>query len=214
MSTQSYIPALGHDWLTRFYDPAMATVFQERRLHRALLDELDLQPGQSLLDIGCGTGTLDLLLYKRFPDLSVVGLDIDPTVLTIAQRKIVQRQVQLPLSLASADCLPYANDSFDHVLSTFMLHHLTTPQKKRMLAEAWRVLRPDTRLLILDFGPPQSHWLSTLLTMVAAGFEHVDDNLYGRVPGLLMQAGFVDVQARDIAFGGLIKLYDGRKPAV
>lgn len=213
MTTQTYIPPLGHEWLTRFYDPAIATIFQEHQFRKALIEALDLQPGQRILDMGCGTGTLDLLLYKRAPALTVVGLDIDPVALTIAQRKVAQRQAQLPLSLASADCLPYAANSFDHALSSLMLHHLTTPQKERMLAEAWRVLRPDKSLLVLDFGPPRSRLLAATLAMVGAGFEHADDNLYGRVPKLLAQARFIDVYTRDIAFGGLVKLYQGRKPA-
>lgn len=211
MSTQSYIPALGHDWLTNVYDPAMATLFQERLYRLPLITALNLQPGQRLLDIGCGTGTLDLLLHQHAPDALVVGLDIDPTVLTLAQRKAAQRSAQLPLSLASADCLPYADNSFDQVVSSLMLHHLTIAQKGWMLAETWRVLRAGCVLSILDFGPPRAAWLAALLTRVAARFEHIDDNLHGRVPTLLTQAGFVDVQMRDIAFGGVIKLYQGRK---
>lgn len=211
MSTQSYIPALGHDWLTNVYDPAMATLFQERLYRLPLITALNLQPGQRLLDIGCGTGTLDLLLHQHAPDALVVGLDIDPTVLTLAQRKAAQRSAQLPLSLASADCLPYADNSFDQVVSSLMLHHLTIAQKGWMLAETWRVLRAGCVLSILDFGPPRTAWLAALLTRVAARFEHIDDNLHGRVPTLLTQAGFVDLQMRDIAFGGVIKLYQGRK---
>jgi ubiquinone/menaquinone biosynthesis C-methylase UbiE len=213
MATKSYIPALGHDWLTNVYDPAMATLFQERLLRAPLINALDVQPGQHILDIGCGTGTVSLLLRKRAAELLVVGLDIDPAVLSLAQRKAVRSGAQLPLSLASADSLPYANDSYDHVLSSLMLHHLTTAQKGRMLAEAWRVLRPGQLLSILDFGPPRSRWLASLLATLASGFEHIDDNLHGRVPELLAQAGFAEVQVRDIAFGGLITLYQGRKPA-
>jgi ubiquinone/menaquinone biosynthesis C-methylase UbiE len=191
----------------------MATIFQEHLLRWPLIAALDLQPGQRILDIGCGTGALDLLLHNSAPDLLVVGLDIDPAILAIAQRKVVRRGTPLSLSLASADGLPYASDSFEHVLSSLMLHHLTTAQKQRMLEEARRVLRPGNMLSILDFGPPRPSWLAALLATLAAGFEHVDDNFYGRVPTLLTQAGFADVQVRDIAFGGLIKLYQGRKPA-
>jgi ubiquinone/menaquinone biosynthesis C-methylase UbiE len=211
MSTASYIPALGHAWLTNVYDPAMATIFQERLFRLPFVSTLDLQPGQRILDIGCGTGTLDFLLRKHAPDLLVVGLDIDPLVLTIAQRKAAQGNAPMPFALASADTLPYANGSFDQVVSSLMFHHLAAPQKAGMLAEARRVLRPGCRLSILDFGPPSASWLATLLTTVADGFEHIDDNLHGRVPKLLRQAGFVDVQVRDIAFGGLIKLYQGCK---
>lgn len=209
--SQTYIPALGLDWLTNFYDPAMATLFQEGLYRQPLIAALDLRPGQQLLDIGCGTGTLDLLLRQTIPDLVVVALDIDRTVLSIAQRKAKQREIPIAWSLASAAALPYADDSFDQVVSSLMLHHLPATQKKWMLTEVRRVLRPGHVLSILDFGPPSTSWLAALLTMVAANFEHIDDNWHGRVPGLLTAAGFVDVQMRDIAFGGLIKLYQGRK---
>lgn len=211
MTTTGFIPALGHDWLTKLYDPAMATLFQERLYRLPLLEALNLQPGEHLLDIGCGTGTLDLLLRKHAPQTTVVGLDIDPTVLAIAQQKATRGGTWLPLAQASADTLPYADNSFDQVVSSLVLHHLTTPQKGWMLAEAYRVLRPCSRLSILDFGPPAAGWLAALLTTFAANFEHIADNLHGRVPPLLRQAGFTDVQVRDMAFGGLIKLYQGRK---
>lgn len=166
--SQSYIPALGHDWLTHLYDPAMATLFQERLYRLPLIAALDLQPGQRILDIGCGTGTLDLLLYKQAPDSLVVGLDSDPAALAIAQRKAVQHGASLTLSLASADWLPYANNSFDQVVSSLVLHHLAAAQKARMLIEVWRVLRPGRCVSILDFGPPKASWLVALLTAVAA----------------------------------------------
>lgn len=214
MQTTAFIPALGHDWLTKLYDPAMATLFQERLYRLPLLEALNLQPGQRVLDIGCGTGTLDLLLRKHAPQTAIIGLDIDPTVLTIAQQKASRQGASLSLSLASADTLPYAANTFDQVVSSLMLHHLTTPQKGWMLAEAYRVLRPGCRVSILDFGPPEVGWLAALLTTFADRFEHIDDNLHGRVPKLLRQAGFGDVQVGDLAFGGLMKLYQGRKPLV
>ena len=212
--SQPFIPALGLDWLTNLYDPAMATLFQEGLYRQPLIAALDLQPGQQLLDIGCGTGTLDLLLRQTVPDLVIVALDIDPIVLAIAQRKANRRAMPIAWSLASATALPYADASFDQVVSSLMLHHLTTEQKGWMLAEARRALRPGRSLSILDFGPPSTDWLATALTAAAAGFEHVDDNLHGRVPNLFTQAGFGDVQMRDLAFGGLIKLYQGRKPGM
>lgn len=212
MTTTVFIPALGHGWLTNLYDTAMATLFQERLYRLPLLAALHLQPGQRVLDIGCGTGTLDLLLRKQAPQTAVIGLDIDPAVLAIARRKANHSGTLLPLALASADTLPYAANSFDQVVSSLVLHHLTTPQKRWMLAEAYRVLRPGSRLSILDFGPPRAEWLAALLTTIADCFEHIDDNLHGRVPQLLRQAGFGDIQVCDMAFGGLMKLYQGHKP--
>lgn len=213
MTIQTYIPALGHDSLTHLYDPAMATVFQERLFRSALIDALDFEPGQQVLDVGCGTGTLSLLLHQHPAGLSVVGLDIDPAVLTIAQQKGMKHNLPLTLSQATANRLPFASSSFDHVLSSLMLHHLSTVQKKAMLTEIGRVLRPNAIVSILDFGPPRSQRLASLLAMLATRFEHADENLRGHVPRFLTEAGFVDVQVRDVAFGGFLKLYQGRNSA-
>ena len=115
------------------------------------------------------------------------------------------------LMRASAGQLPYAGGSFDHVVSSLMLHHLPTPLKAAMLQEAWRVLKPGGGLFVLDVGPFSVEWVARVAAGLFGRFEHVNDNLYGRVPGLLTQAGFVDVQVTDVAFGGLVKLYQGRR---
>ncbi|MEK6735214.1 MAG: methyltransferase domain-containing protein, partial [Pseudomonadota bacterium] len=73
-----YIPAFHFHWLTRWYDPIMRCLFPEAALKTALIAQAHIQPGQDVLDVGCGTGTLTLLIKQTQSDATVYGLDTDP----------------------------------------------------------------------------------------------------------------------------------------
>ena len=81
-----YIPAAGHDWSLPLYDPFVKLLGADRA-RRALLDQAAIRPSQRVLDIGCGTGSLVILLKRLHPDVDVVGLDPDPKALARAQTK-------------------------------------------------------------------------------------------------------------------------------
>lgn len=211
MSPESnYIPALGMPQLTQFYDASLATVFQEQRFRMPLVRALAVQPGERVLDVGCGTGTLSLLIAEQTPAGLVSGIDIDPAILLAAQRKVIGGAA-VALVRGSAAVLPYVDESFDCVASSLMFHHLPAPLKRAMLAEVRRVLRPGGRLHVLDFGPVGQGATAAAIARLFGGFEEVGDNLAGRVPVFLSEIGFVNVAVQDVAFGGVIKLYSGRK---
>lgn len=221
MSQEStYIPALSLPQLTKFYDAALATVFQEQRFRMSLVQALAVQPGERLLDVGCGTATQSLLIAAHTSAGLVAGIDIDPAILSMAQAKTAQFRMTpegisatlIVFVQGSAAVLPYANGSFDCVASSLMFHHLPTPLKRAMAAEVWRVLRPGGRLCLLDFGPFSHAATAAAVAQLFGAFEEVGDNLAGRVPVFLAEAGFADVSATDVAFGGVIKLFAGRKP--
>lgn len=207
----SYIPALGIPQLTRYYDASLATIFQERRFRMRLVDALQVQPGEHVLDIGCGTATQSLLTAQNTTAGFVTGIDIDPAMLAVAQTKVAYSGAAIALAEGSAAVLPYAGDTFDCVFSSVMLHHLPTPLKLDMLAEAHRVLTPGGRVVILDFGPVDNGTLASAVSALLGGFEEVGDNLAGRVPDFLVDVGFVNVTVSDAAFGGVLKLYRGEK---
>ena len=77
MADRSYVPALGFDWLTRFYDPLLALTLREKTLKGRLIDQAGIAAGHDVLDVGCGTGTLAILAKTRQPRARVVGLDGD-----------------------------------------------------------------------------------------------------------------------------------------
>jgi ubiquinone/menaquinone biosynthesis C-methylase UbiE len=181
---QGYIPAFGVDWLLPLYDPCLRWVMREERFKRRLIDEARITAGQRVLDLGCGTGTLTILVKRLYPDAEVYGLDGDPKVLAIAERKAKQAGVALTLEQGLSYQLPYPAQSFDRVLSSLMLHHLTHTDKLRTLHEVRRVLKPGGLLAIVDLGEPSTWWS----TRVAALFRHREqtrDNIEGQIVNLL-----------------------------
>ena len=150
---EGYIPAAGHDWLLPLYDP-LCRLVGESGLKGRLIELAEISPGQRVLDVGCGTGTLALLLAKAEPRAETLGIDGDPKALAIARRKasVAGTPVQFDEGLAYA--LPYPDASFDRVLSSFVFHHLTREHKSGALSEILRVLKPGGTLHILDFGRP------------------------------------------------------------
>lgn len=88
---EPYISALRCRALTRFYDPLLALVLREEVWKSQLVEQAALGPGMRALDLGCGTGTLTILLARSCPEASVVGLDADPDVLERAREKASPR---------------------------------------------------------------------------------------------------------------------------
>jgi ubiquinone/menaquinone biosynthesis C-methylase UbiE len=194
-----YLPAAGYDWALPFYDPFVKLLGGGRAL-RALVDQADLRSGHRVLDVGCGTGTLIVMLKTRHPDVDVVGLDPDPKALFRARRKAYGAKVSVQLDRGFSDQLPYPDGSFDRVFSSFMLHHLEPLEKDATLREVRRVLKPGGLLHLLDFGgsePPNEGFLARWLH----AHHRLEDNFGGRILTLLSQAGFAE--SREIAHGTL-----------
>lgn len=190
-----FVPALGSTWLTPFYD-AVAWLLGERTMKRDLVIQAGIAPGHEVLDLGCGTGTLALLVKTMHPDARVSGVDIDPQILAIARGKIAAAGVEVRLVEGSATAPPLPPASFDRVLSTLMLHHLTTPQKHAALAAVRRLLRTGGELHVADWGKPQNALmqLASLSFRLFDGDETTGANLRGELPALIAAAGFNDVR--------------------
>jgi SAM-dependent methyltransferase len=133
-----------------------------------------------------------------------------------AQSKASAAGISLDLAPAWADALPFADGSFDVVLSSLFFHHLQHDDKRRSLREVWRVLRPGGRVLIADFGRPTS-WLGRTafhLVRLLDGYSNTRDHAQGRLPEFMRDAGFVDLSALD-SLGvpvGRIDMYRGIRP--
>ena len=95
-SGKTYLPAAGHDWLLPLYDPFVKLVGGEAT-RKALLDQATIEPSFRVLDIGCGTGTLVILIKKLHPAVDVVGLDPDPKALARAKRKAERAGISIRL---------------------------------------------------------------------------------------------------------------------
>jgi SAM-dependent methyltransferase len=109
--TGSYIPALRYRRLTPLYDPLLKWVMRETSFKRRLIALANLAAGQRVLDLGCGTATLTLLVKRAQPGAEVVGVDADPQVLEIGRAKAAGAGVQIVLDQAMAQQLPYPDQS-------------------------------------------------------------------------------------------------------
>ena len=130
---------------------------RERAFRERLLALAEVQRGQSVLDIGCGTGTLAIAASAHIgPTGSVIGIDASPPMVARATRKAAKAGGSATFQLAVAEQLPFPDGRFDVVLSTLMFHHLPRKTREQCANEIRRVLKPGGRVLVVDFGKPQS----------------------------------------------------------
>jgi len=146
---RDFLPAMSRHMPLGFYD-AFTRLLGARDAHWRLVAQAGIEPGSTVLEIGCGTGNVLLLAAHAVPGATLIGLDPDPKVLAIAARKAQRAAVTLQLDQGYADRLPYPDGSVDRVLSAFMLHHLPRDQQQAALREVRRVLAPGGRLHLLD----------------------------------------------------------------
>lgn len=191
-----YIPALSFRWLTPIYDPLLKWGMREETFKRRLIEHAGVQPGQQVLDLGCGTGTLTLMLKRSAPEAQITGLDGDPQVLAIARSKSEQSHLGIKWDEGRASELPYPDNSFVVVVSSLMVHHLSAAEKIQAFREVHRVLRPGHWFHIVDFGRPFNS-LTRLQAAFMKNLEQAADNFAGRIVPMLQVAGFETVSEEE-----------------
>lgn len=212
----NYIPALRYEWLTGFYDTVMDKLMRETTFKRALVHQAQIAKGHRVLDLGCGTATLTLLIKEAHPEAEVTGLDGDPKALEIARAKIARSGLAITLDKGMSFNLQYPDNSFDRVSSGLLFHHLTREDKVRTLKEVYRVLVPGGELHVADWGKASNALMRLVFFLVQLldGFKTTSDNVNGLLPEFISKAGLQDVQetARYSTMFGTMALYRARKP--
>jgi len=185
---RTFIPAAGRRWTLPLYDPLVKLIGAER-VRRTFIEQAAISGGHRVLDVGCGTGSLEVALGRLWPSAELVGLDPDPEALERARRKAKCAGVGVRFDQGFADALPYSDRSFDRVVSSFMFHHLGGDEKGGMLREARRVLKAGGSLHLLDFtGPgsgsdgPVARWVQSRRPLL--------DNAEDRILTRMREAGF------------------------
>ena len=203
-----YIPALGREWLTSLYDPVMRWTMREQTFKRALLTQAGIAPGHRVLDLGCGTATLTVLIKLHAPGAQLIGVDADPKALRLASAKIPRMGLDVRRDQARTSALPCADATFDRVVSSLVFHHLTPEEKRATAGEILRVLRPGGELHVADWGMPPNALLRAafLVVQLLDGFATTAENARGLLPEVCGGAGFTDVAVTrqfTTAFGSL-----------
>jgi ubiquinone/menaquinone biosynthesis C-methylase UbiE len=135
----------------------LVTHGRSRAFRERLVDLARLASGESVLDVGCGTGSLAIAANRRLgADGKVFGIDASPEMIARATSKAARAGVDASFKTAVAEALPFPDAQFDVVLSTLMLHHLPRKVRQQCAREIRRVLKPQGRVLVVDFAQAQS----------------------------------------------------------
>lgn len=215
-SESKYVPALGFHWLTPCYDAVVGTTTRERSFKQALIKQARFEPGQRVLDLASGTGTLAIWIKQHQPQAEVTGVDGDPAILSLSSRKAQKVHVSVQFDRALSSSLPYPAAHFDRVVSSLFFHHLSWENKERTAQELFRILKPGAELHVADWGRAANALMRGLFLFVQFldGFKNTQDNVSGKLITLFEQAGFVEVLQRQTfdTIYGTMALYSAVKP--
>ena len=192
---KEFIPALGYNVLSRFYDVAIKLTMPEKKFRKKLVDLLAPKIDEEILEFGFGTGQNIVMLKKENKALKIQGVDIDPKIKSIADFKLKKHKIDTPLFLYDGSTLPFENNSFDKIYSCLVFHQLDAETKLSCLQELNRILKPNGQLIIADWGKAKSRWRRFLFYAVQLldGFKTTTDNVNGLMPDFIQGAGFFDV---------------------
>ena len=177
---------------------------------RMVIELAKVKPGDSVLDVGCGTGSLTLTA-KSFagPGGKVYGIDAAPEMIEVAKKKASRYGLEVDFKVGLIEALDFPEATFDKVISRLVIHHLPDDLKRRGFAEILRVLKPGGHLLIADFSPPTNPLLNHILSALVG--SHMMQTDIRRLPELLESAGFEEISSgptRSI----ILAFVSGKKP--
>lgn len=188
----NWIPGLRFRILTPVYDTFLH-VMKETRIKNRLVAQLNPGDTEKILDFGCGTGTLTLMIKRAGPGCDVYGIDIDPQMLAIAEKKARSNGVDVHLVRYDGTILPFADESFDKVVTSLVIHHLSSAEKPRLFREMYRVLKKGGELHVLDFGIQKTLYTKTV-TWFLKFLEPIEENIHGKIPEYLKSSGFETIE--------------------
>ncbi|MCG2769581.1 MAG: methyltransferase domain-containing protein [Chloroflexota bacterium] len=195
---------MGEHWAL-FYDLVNKLLFslvltRERTIREMTVELAQVRPGEKVLEVGCGTGNLTIVAKERVGLTGeVYGIEASPEMIKVARRKAARKRVDIDLRVGLIEDIPFPDDQFDVVLSSFAISHVTDDKRKRDgLGEIRRVLKPGGRLLFVEFEPPTHPVLRGLATLVVGyllgGHVMMQYTVRQEVPRL-EAAGFIDIEA-------------------
>ena len=213
MNEKEFTPALGHRFLTPVYDLAVGLLTREQLWRTELLEIIDPKPGDRILDVGCGTGSLVAQLSCIEPEAEIVALDPDPDVLEIARRKAEKSGANVRWENGFLDRkMAQKIGHFSKVVSSLVLHQTAVDEKRSILSAMHSVLAQEGQLYIADYGLQRTRLMRMLFRVTVQLVDGVRDtqpNADGCLPGVIEAAGFFRVEETNVisTATGSISLY-------
>jgi len=190
----------------RFYDltAMLMSLGHEGALRQETVARAGVQPGQQVLDVGCGTGALTLGAARQAGAAGhVSGIDASPEMIQAARRKAARAGAEVTFRAGLIERLEFPDRSFDVVLSSLMMHHLNDDLRRRGLLEIRRVLKPGGRVFIVDFNGQGGAGLHSLVARLGHAGRPAEKWDVTELPSLLAEAGFVDLARGPMSMRGV-----------
>jgi len=179
------------------YDPITQYVLppNETWVRKCLIEAIGGKP-RRILDLGCGTGSTTLMLKQAFPQAEVIGLDLSPYMLVMADYKAKQAGLNIQWLHGKAEETNFANGYFDLVTASLLFHETPPTISKAILRECFRILTPGGEVVILDGNQKtlrQADWLTDV-------FEepYIKEYAADSVDAWMGAANFQAVQTNDV----------------
>jgi ubiquinone/menaquinone biosynthesis C-methylase UbiE len=177
----------------------LMTLGRERAFREKILRLARLQLGESVLDVGCGTGTLAIAAQRHVgPTGTVYGIDASPEMIARADKKARKAGLDVTFRNGAAQALPFPDAQFDAVLNTLMLHHLPRKSRQQFACEIRRVLKPGGRVLTVDFAGSAREKRSLLGYFHRHGHVNLCD-----IIAVLSEAGLDNIESGAVGFRDL-----------
>lgn len=216
MEDDAHTPALGRQELTGAYDRTIRFWTREGKWRPMFVRQIAPAHRETIVDVGCGTGTLAILLKQAAPGARVVAIDPDPQVLRIAEAKATASGAQIDFRRA------FARDAAtilegrraEKAVSSLVFHQTSVSEKRAGLAAMHAMLGPGGELHVADYGRQPGPLMRALFGIVQRldGHANTQPNADSVLPQLMAEVGFRDVAERIVRTPtGALSLYKAAK---
>ena len=142
------------------------TLGREDALRKMTVTLAQIKQGDSVLEIGCATGSLSLAAKKQAgQEGRVFGIDIIPGMIEVSKEKAAQAKMDVSFQVANIQDIPFPNEHFDEVMCSFMIFHMSEKVRNNGIKEIFRVLKPNGKLLVLDLALPPNKVSRSILKL-------------------------------------------------
>jgi ubiquinone/menaquinone biosynthesis C-methylase UbiE len=180
-------------------------------VNRRHLSFITIESGQILLDVGCGSANTIYELNRQLGErVKLYGIDPSADMISVANQKLAKNK-GVHLAVGLGESLDFYDGLFDWVTSCLTPHHLPNTSRRQMFQECFRVMKPNGRLLISDFGSP-TNALGRFGSVLWKQHAFVSQILNDEIPKMIKEAGF-QISSRQVQLG-VIHHIQAHKPDV